>query len=241
MGVQGYTACSVNSVTPSAPKWSQGQERRAATSQKALKSAGGHLCKLYQNFKSKSLWQNPRPTPTHLMAVIKLLHLKGPSQPGLAGLSPFPPLTPLSLLRSLPWPSIVPGQSCSQWGTTGQSEMGVLKEQLLEVPTGLGIHNVWCCEPQLSHQTLPPPRDNRRAKGGIESQCPAKCAQDSSSDKDTGSPGTCLIRAGMCSPSALPSSLQLPAESWCSSPGEAEGTRGLGLKLGRWAGAWMQG
>lgn len=126
-------------------------------------------------------------------------------------------------------------------GTTGQSEMGVLKEQLLEVPTGLGIHNVWCCEPQLSHQTLPPPRDNRRAKGGIESQCPAKCAQDSSSDKDTGSPGTCLIRTGMCSPSALPSSLQLPAESWCSSPGEAGGTRGLGLKLGRWAGAWMQG
>lgn len=64
--------------------------------------------------------------------------------------------------------------------------MGVLKKQLLEVPTDFGNHIVWCCKPQLLHQTLSLPRDNRRAKGDIKSQCLASHAQDPSSDKDTG-------------------------------------------------------
>lgn len=69
-------------------------------------------------------------------------------------------------------------------GTREQSEMGVLKEQLLEVTTGLGNHIVWFCKPQMLHQTLSSPRRNRRAKGDIKSQHLASHIQDpSSSDK----------------------------------------------------------
>jgi hypothetical protein len=136
------TQPAVSTQLHTAPKWSQGQEsglepllsvkRRAATSQKALESAGGHLYKLSTKIlKLKACGRIPAPTPSPSHGHNKAIAPQGTQSAWHIWPVSIPPsdTTPSAQKPSMALHCARP--ILLSEGTRGQSEMAVLKEQLL--------------------------------------------------------------------------------------------------------------